>query len=347
MSEVIENIDEVLEEDATSNAATIAAKPTDVSRSELMAMMVDYASKADRIELAQFVASLPNAAEKTATQDQVYQSTQHASGDAEKNKGSIKSSGKASMPMTSVKEDLALVFGDSTELSEEFRDKVSTLFEAAVSTRVNMEVAALEEAYTERLEEEVGEIYEEMVDNVDKYISYGIAEWIKENQLAIDNNIRTEVAESFMQGLKSLFDEHYVNIPEDQIDVVEALTAKVAEYEEIINTQEEVNIELSAIVNEMTIEKAVTEMSEGLTDTQKEKFLKLAEAIEVTDSDEFRKKASIIKETYFSGKEVKTKVDSLLSEEVEDEPRKAPKIADPEMAMYVNSLSKIVSKEQL
>jgi hypothetical protein len=346
MSEVIENIDEVLEED-TANMATIEAKPTDVSRSELMAMMVDYASKADKIELAQFVASLPNAAEKSDTVEKNWDLVNsHASGDAAKNQASIKSAGKASMPMASVKEDLELVFG-STELSEEFRDKVATLFEAAVSTRVGVELARIEEEYSTKLEEEVGEIYEEMVDNVDKYISYGIAEWIKENQLAIDNNIRTEVAESFMQGLKSLFDEHYVNIPEDQVDVVEALTAHVAELEEQINKQEEANIELANIVNEMNIEKTVIEMSEGLTDTQKEKFLKLAEAIEVTDSDEFRKKASIIKETYFSGKDVKTKVDSLLSEEVEDEPKKAPKIADPEMAMYVNNLSRIVSKEQI
>jgi hypothetical protein len=346
MSKVIENIDEVLEED-TANMATIDAKPTDVSRSELMAMMVDYAAKADRIELAQFVASLPSAKEMSSTVDQNYDLVKGAAmGDANKNQASIKSSGKAAMPMASVKEDLELVFG-STELSEEFRDKVSTLFEAAISTRVGIELASIEEEFSTKLEEEVGEIYEEMVDNVDKYISYGIAEWIKENQLAIDNNIRTEVAESFMQGLKSLFDEHYVNIPEDQVDVVEALTAHVAELEEQINAQEEANIELASIVNEMNIEKTVTEMSEGLTDTQKDKFYKLAEAIEVTDSDEFRKKVSIIKESYFSGKDVKTRVDSLLSEEVEDEPRKAPKITDPEMAMYVSNLSKIVSKEQL
>ena len=347
MSKVIENIDEVLEED-TANMATIDAKPTDVSRSELMAMMVDYAAKADRIELAQFVASLPNAKEMSSTVDQNYDLVKGTvMGDAAKNQASVKSAGRPSMPMASVKEDLALVFGESADLSEEFRDKVATLFEAAISTRVGVELARIEEDYSTKLEEEVGEIYEEMVDNVDKYISYGIAEWIKENQLAIDNNIRTEVAESFMQGLKSLFDEHYVNIPEDQVNVVEALTSHVADLEAQINAQEEANIELASIVNEMNIEKTVTEMSEGLTDTQKDKFLKLAEAIEVTDSDEFRKKVSIIKESYFSGKDVKTRVDSLLSEEVEDEPRKAPKITDPEMAMYVDNLSKIVSKEQI
>jgi hypothetical protein len=305
----------VNEADASGNMASVASKPTDVSRSDLIAKMVDYAMKCDKGELADFIARVGTAGPNSEVPniDALYATSKAAGNGAgdksAQNMASIKSSGKNGDPMPSVKEDLALLFGDSDDLSEDFRIKTETLFEAAVSTRVNMEVAKIQEDYEARtteleetfntsLEEAVTEIKNEMVENVDNYLNYAVAEWISENKLAVENNIRTQMAESFMASLKDVFTEHYVNIPDDQVDVVEAMAAELEEVKARLNETTEKNIELAKTVNEKAIEEIKSTMSEGMTDTQKDKFVKLSEAVNYSDVEEFRKKVSIIKETY-------------------------------------------------
>lgn len=348
---------------AAANQATIASKPTGISRSDLMSKLVDYASKADKGELADFVARLggTEANGEVPTPDAIYASAKAAAGagpnSAEKNKASIKSSGKHADPMPSVKEDLELLFGGSDELSEDFRLKVGTLFEAAVSTRVNLEKAKivedfealeteLKETYQKTLDESIEEIKTEMVENVDNYLNYAVAEWIAENKLAVQSNIRTQIAESFMASLKAVFEQHYVNIPEDKVDVVEAMAAELEEVKARLEETASENERLSKVVNEKEITDIVTTVSEGLTDTQKEKFTKLTEAINYANVDEFRKKVSIIKETYFPKNNVEVKVakDQLLSESVEEPETEKSSAIDPKMQMYVSSISKIVKK---
>lgn len=343
--ELLDVNEEVLEED---NAATIAGNPTDVSRSELMSMMVNYAnSLGNKEELAAFVAKLPNAKEMTRSNDEIYNSVSgNATKDDGANKASIKSSGAPSEPMKalpSMKEDLAVLFGDDSGLSEDFRIKTETIFEAAVATRVGLELARLEESYEAKLEESVATIQKEMEENVDAYLNYAVAEWMQENKLAIESNIRTEIMESFLGGLKDLFTEHHIDIPEDDVPVVEAMAAEIEALEEQINETTEKNIELQKALAEAEVLKAADELSEGMTDTQKDKFVKLVEAINYTSAEEFRKKASVIKETYFSGKtEVKAQQDQLLNETV-DEPE-AEKFVAPDMRMYVESLSRSIKK---
>ena len=338
------------EADAASNMATIASKPTGISRSDLIAKMVAYASSLDKETLAQAAETIG------MSPDDIYNNNAHlATGDnSAKNKSSINSSAAAAMPMTSVKEDLALIFGDSTDLSEDFKLKINTLFEAAVSTRVSIETTKLEESFEEAaselqtqfetdLEESVEKIQSEMLENVDNYINYAVAEWISENKLAIESGIRTQIAESFMLNLKNVFEEHYIDIPEDKVDVVESMAAELEEMKSRLNETTERNIELSKVVNQKEVEDITTTFAEGMTDTQKDKFVKLTESINYSDSDEFRKKVSIIKETYFPTKsEVKVTEDQLLSESVE-EPEKAPYV-DPLMNSYVASISRNLKK---
>ena len=339
------------EADAASNVATIASKPTGISRSDLIAKMVAYASSLDKETLAQAaetIGMLP---------DDIYNNNAHlATGDnSVKNKASINSSNAAAaMPMTSVREDLELLFGDSTDLSEDFKLKINTLFEAAVSTRVSIETTKLEESFEEAaselqtqfetdLEESVEKIQSEMLENVDNYINYAVAEWISENTLAIESGIRTEIAESFMLNLKNVFEQHYIDIPEDKVDVVESMAAELEEMKSRLNETTERNIELSKVVNQKEVEDITTTFAEGMTDTQKDKFVKLTESINYSDSAEFRKKVSIIKETYFPTKsEVKVTGDQLLNESVE-EPEKTPYI-DPSMNNYVASISRTLKK---
>ena len=331
-------------EEETSNAGTIAAKATDVSRSELMASLVNYAnSLGNKEELAAFVGKLPNAKEMTKSNDEIYNSTQQTKGDSGKNKASINSSGAPSEPMKSVKEDLKVLFGADESLSEDFRLRTEALFEAAVATRVGIEIAKIEEEVEAKYESAFESAISEMNENVDAYLNYAVAEWMQENQLAIESNIRTEVMESFLTGLKDLFIEHYVDVPEDKVDVVESMAAKIEELEAHINETTTKNIELSKIVSEKEVKEATSELSEGLTDTQKERFVKLVEAVDYSSAEEFVKKASIIKESYFSSKsEVKVPQDQLLNESV-DEPAPAENIA-PEMQFYASALSRTLKK---
>ena len=332
-------------EEETSNAGTIATKATDVSRSELMASLVNYAnSLGNKEELAAFVAKLPNAKEMTKSNDEIYNSTQQTSGDASgKNKAGIKSSGAPSEPMKSVKEDLKMLFGEDEALSEDFRLKTEALFEAAVATRVGMEIAKIEEEVEAKYESAFESAISEMNENVDAYLNYAVAEWMQENKMAIESNIRTEVMESFLSGLKDLFIEHYVDVPEDKVDVVESMAAKIEELEAQVNETTTKNIELSKVVSEKEVKEATSKLSEGLTDTQKEKFVKLVEAVDYSSAEEFVKKASVIKESYFTGKaDVKVPQDQLLNESVE-EPAPAERIA-PEMQAYASALSRSLKK---
>jgi hypothetical protein len=332
---------EAIKEDITMN-------PTDVSRSELMAMMVNYAnSLGNKEELAAFIAKLPNAKEMTRSNDEIYNSvTGNATKDSGANKASIKSSSAHADPMASLpsmKEDLSMLFGEDSGLSEDFRLKTETIFEAAVATRVGLQLASLEESYEQKLDESISAIQVEMEENVDAYLNYAVAEWIQENQLAIESNIKTEIMESFLVGLKGLFEEHHIEIPEDDIPVVEAMAEEIAALEEQINETTEKNIELQRQLAEAEVLNAADELSEGMTDTQKDKFVKLIESVSYTNANEFRKKASVIKETYFSGKaEVRVIQDQLLNESVDE--LEEQKFVAPDMKMYVESLTRSIKK---
>jgi hypothetical protein len=358
----VEEVTVLDEADATSNMATIASKPTNISRSDLIAKMVDYASKCDKGELADLISRIGTAEynPNNTTPEQRYaanKAAQNAVGDnSAKNKATINSSNAApAQPMPSVKEDLDLVFGDSTDLSEDFRLKVETLFEAAVSTRVNIEVvrlqeeleqtqSSLEEQFAADLEESVNDIKTEMLENVDNYLNYAVAEWISENKLAITSDIRASIAESFISSLKTVFEEHYINIPEDKVDVVESMAAELEEVKSRLNETTEKNIELMKSVTAKEVSEITSNFAEGMSDTQKDKFVKLTEALDYSSTEEFRKKVSIIKESYFQTKsEVKVAEDQLLSESV-DEPEQKATTIDPVMNNYVSSISKILKK---
>jgi hypothetical protein len=351
MSKELEKTEVVMEADGNAaNMATIEAKPTSVSRADLMAKMVAYAASLDKDSLAQAVETI------TKSPDEIYDGNKAAMSGADtegKNKAGINSSSAPKEMMHAVKEDLDAVFSVE-DLSEEFRDKATTIFEAAISARVNMEVARLEDEYasklteaTTALEAETAEALEatktEIAEQVDSYLNYAVAEWISENRLAVEQNIRTEITESFFAGLKSLFDDHYIDIPEDKVEVVEGLADKVSELEAKLNETTDENVKLNRALGELQVKSISDALSEDLTDTQKDRFKSLVESIDYSSADNFRKKASVIKETYFNKKaDVKVVEDQLLSEAVE-EPAKAPQV-EPEMAVYLTALSKMARK---
>ena len=187
------------------------------------------------------------------------------------------------------------------DLSEEFKQKAVTIFEAAVRQKVEEEIALLEEAYAETLEEQVGQIKEELSSDVDDYLNYVVEQWVGENEIAIESGLRTELTEEFISGLRQLFAEHYIDIPEDKISVVEEMSSKVAELEEKLNEEIERNVALNKMISESTQDVILADACDGLTVTQAEKLKTLAEGLEFTSADEYSQKVNILRESYFNG----------------------------------------------
>jgi hypothetical protein len=238
----------------------------------------------------------------------------------------------------------ALLAGEN--LSEDFKTRAVTIFEAAVTSRAMTIAEKIEYKMQEQFEAEVELVKEELASKVDDYLNYMVQEWMEENQLAIEKGLRAEVVESFMDGLKNLFVEHYIDIPEEKVDIVGELADKVTELEEQINEQIYKNVELNKQLSEHKKVEAIYAVCEGLTQTQVEKILSLAEGVDFTTEDEFASKLETIKESYFpSSIKVATSSEFLEESFVEDEAKQeSVKIADPEMATYAKTISKTLKK---
>ena len=192
----------------------------------------------------------------------------------------------------------ALVSADA-DLSEEFKEKAATIFETAVKTRLAEKEKEIQAKSNIKVDEKVSAVKEELVEKVDSYLNYVVEEWIKDNQLAIDKGIRSEIAEDFISGLKTLFKEHYIDVPEEKYDVLEAMAQEKEELEKKLNEEIEKNVELSKSNSSFSKEKIFSEASSGLADTEAEKLKDLAENIEFKDEKDFSKKLDTIKESYF------------------------------------------------
>jgi len=235
-----------------------------------------------------------------------------------------------------IEEDVnALLEGE--ELSEEFQEKAKTIFEAAIISRVNQIKESLELKYEERLVEEVLEIKNVLNERVDAYLEYVAEEWFQENTLAVEYGLKTEMTESFLEGMKGLFEEHYVSIPEDKYDVLESMVEKLDEMETKLNEQIEKNVSLNKRLAESVADGIFDEISEGLAATQKEKLASLAESVEFESEEEYREKLETLKESYFPSRVASPSAKTeTLSEGVDI----ASESISGTMANYLNTLSK-------
>jgi len=195
-------------------------------------------------------------------------------------------------------EDVEALFAGE-DLSEEFKQKALTIFEAAVKAKMQSEIARLEEAYAATLEEEVETIKEELSSNVDDYLNYVVEQWVSDNEVAIEAGLRTELTEEFISGLRQLFAENYIDIPEDKVSVVEELGNKVEELEAKLNEEIERNVELTKVLSESKKTEVMHSMTEGLTATQAEKLKQLAENVDFVDADSYATKIQTLRESYF------------------------------------------------
>jgi len=233
-----------------------------------------------------------------------------------------------------IEDDVNALLGGE-ELSEQFKAKAKTIFEAALKSKVSEIKEALEVQYSEALAEEVEEIKVELSERVDAYLEYVSDEWFAENALAIEGGLKTEMTESFLEGMKGLFEEHYVTIPEDKYDVLESMVVKLDDMETKLNEQIEKNVSLNKRLAESVADGILDQVSEGLASTQKEKLASLAESVEFESEEEYREKLEILKESYFSRTVSPSAKTETLSEGVEV----AHESHSSSMAAYLRTLS--------
>ena len=219
-----------------------------------------------------------------------------------------------------VKEDVsALISGE--DLSEEFKIKAATIFEAAVKSKIRSEVERMEESYAVQLEEATEVVKEELSEKVDGYLSYVVEEWMRENEIAVERGLKGEIAEDFISGLKQLFEDHYIDVPDEKYDILEAQSEKISELEEKLNSSIQENVERKKVVESLTRDAIMYEMSEELTVTEMEKFKSLTEELEFVSEESFRQKLDTLKEGYFpktGGEETFAIVDGDSEEPAQD-----------------------------
>ena len=233
-----------------------------------------------------------------------------------------------------IEDDVNALLGGE-ELSEQFKAKAKTIFEAALKSKVGEIKEALEIQYSEALSEEVEEIKVELSERVDAYLEYVSDEWFTENALAIEGGLKTEMTESFLEGMKGLFEDHYVTIPEDRYDVLESMVDKLDDMETKLNEQIEKNVSLNKRLAESVADGILDQVSEGLASTQKEKLASLAESVEFESEEEYREKLEILKESYFSRTVSPSAKTETLSEGVDV----AHESHSGSMAAYLRTLS--------
>ena len=247
----------------------------------------------------------------------------------------IKASAKKKRADKSMGEAVDEIFGGE-DLSEDFKERAAVLFETVVLGKVNAEVERLEEEFSSKLDEQAELATEDLTKKVDAYLDYVAEQWMEENTLAVESGIRSDIAESFISGLKELFSEHRIDVPEEEVDLVAEMAEKIEALEASLNEQIDTNIEVSKELDEAKKSDVFDSLCEGIANTQAEKLRSLTEGLEYVDLDDYSRKVEIIKENYFGKSAIVEETDELdpVNEESDT------KYVDPQMALYAKSISK-------
>ena len=330
--------EETIEEDAATGDAAIKKGAVPPQKSDLKNSAVEVGGSTKEKPEGPDNVGAKAAAPVTATKDSTLQtkpsgaSSSMPGGLSAKIFDDVEKEGET-LSETEVKEDIAAVLAGA-DLDEEFQKKATTVFEAAVSAKVSQKVDALKETAESRIGEELEKIKEEFANRVENFLSYACEEWMTENELAVEQGLRAEVTEAFMGGLKALFVESNINLPDEQLDAVADMSNKLDEMETRLNEQVEKNIALHEAVGNYRKNEILSELSRGLAEVQKDKFTSLAEAVEFKTEESYREKLEQIKESYFGAKKPE------VAEEISDEqPQKVEAISES-MSSYVQQLAR-------
>ena len=231
---------------------------------------------------------------------------------------------------------------DGEELSEDFKTKAATIFESAIKSKVRTELEKIHQANEESSKKVAEETMSSVVEKVDDYLSYVVEQWMSENELAIERGLKGEIAEDFISGLKGLFEDHYIDVPDEKYDILEANLTKIEELEEKLNKQMEENVQLRKAKGELVKESMIAEIADGMTDTETEKFQSLVDDVEFSDEDSYKEKLQTIKESYFGTGKVESEETEVITEEGSQEVQEV----SGQMAQYMKAIKKDNSRAQ-
>lgn len=314
---------------AQTKGAAPADKPETLKAEDMIKAISDKLSKADEKKLVSMYNSIVKEAVHTDDEDDEDDETKKELAKAKKE------AMEKRIKEIKVKEDVDALVSGENQLSDEFKDKASTIFEAAVKSKVRTEIERLEDEYSKELTEQSDKAKDELVEKVDSYLDYVVQEWMKENELAIERGLKGEISEDFIAGLKQLFEDHYIDVPDEKYDVLEAQSKKIEELEEQLNSQIEKDKELHSEIGELTKDSIIKDVSDDLVDTEVEKFKGLVEDVDYSDAESYKSKLETLKESYFP----KSAEEQSTNETSDDEPVNEVETSG-KMAEYMSAISK-------
>jgi hypothetical protein len=325
-------------DDPKDAPTAVKPKATEVKEASKMSMIQAMVERMNTMRREDLMNSFDNMLNALETQGAI-------SEDADDTVEIVRAGHKVSAEDINISEDVAALFAGDDSLTEEFKDKAVTIFEAAVVSKVNEQLEKYVVDIDSEIEAEKDRLKEETVRQLDQYLDYVVEGWMEDNKLAVEAGIKAEVTESFINGLKDLFVEHYIEIPDDKVDVVEELASRADELESRLNEEIERNASLKADMVEFKKAELVAEASESLTETQKEKFYVLAESVDFIDEDKYVQKLETLKESYFTSINETTSIESDFDDaEPLDEEVAPQRRVDPEMSAYVSTISRTLKK---
>ena len=284
--------DEEEEEDEVEESAPTFEMPK--TKAGIINAAVEMLKKARKHEAQELFARMVKEVEESIDDGSVGKAIKKVKAEKVKSIKAKPSDASAKQEAADWSEDLDLIVAEEATLSDGFRDKASAIFEAAYATKVGAEIDRLEAEYAQNLESEVKDVQEGIVEKVDSYLNYVVENWMKENEVAVQQGLRTEIAEEFMQSLQSVFKEHYIEVPEGKADLIDDLADQVSELEEQLNKTTEDNIQLHEKAQSFEKANIVRKASSGLADTEAEKLAGLVEDVEFEDSETFENKVNVI-----------------------------------------------------
>lgn len=318
---IVEETEEVVAEDVTSSDDAAIEAPLTASRTiSAITASLQEMSKED-------LDAIFEAAKKAEAKVDVDSDEEDEEGDEEDGEVAEKD----------FKEDVDALVNGEDSLSEGFKDKAATIFEAALQAKVATKTAELEERYASDLSDEVEAIKEDLVDKVDGYLNYVVENWMKENEVAIENSLKSEITESFITSLGAVFKEHHINVPEDKGDLIDQLSEEAKDAKDQLNAAQDANMELSEKVKSFERKEIVAEACEGLAATEAAKVAELTEGLEASDNEEFASKVATIKESYLNKNDTEVKADDEVDAITEE---KETSTVEGPMAKYLDALKK-------
>ena len=334
--EVIAEAEEVQPEDDSEELAE--EKPAmPKTKIGMINAMVEYMKGHKKDDIAASYTKLMSAFEPDDEEDDDEDDDEEEA--KESKKKSVKEVKKVTKEDIDVSDDVKALFGEE-DLSEEFKESATTIFEAAVVSKINEVLDTVSVDMDAELEADKEESIQALSTRLDDYLEYVVEEWVKENEVAIDSGIRAEIVENFMEGLRGLFTENYVDIPEEKVDLVDELAAKVQELETSVNEEMEKNIDISKQLQEIKKEQIIESISDGLSENQSDKLKSLADGVEFESEEDYTKKLETVKENYFPSEEVVSEIADDEPLEIEDD----DKNVNGSMANYMNAISRSIKK---